>query len=127
MLWFVIKELCEFRSLHISDRELQTSSWSALLDKIVKFQENQRLSVVRDLSAHDVVMRIMRRDNYLIGMVNKGVFAVPLPAWVPGSGPVASRDRQGNERRLLLTKTLEWSLDWCVLQHMFDRYSILTS
>lgn len=107
--------------LHISDRELQTSSWSALLDKIVKFQENQRLSVVRDLSAHDVVMRIMRRDNYLIGMVNKGVFAVPLPAWVPGSGPVASRDRQGNERRLLLTKTLEWSLDWCVLQHMFDR------
>lgn len=107
--------------LHISDRELQTSSWSALLDKIVKFQENQRLSVVRELSAHDVVMRIMRRDNYLIGMVNKGVFAVPLPAWVPGSGPVASRDRQGNERRLLLTKTLEWSLDWCVLQHMFDR------
>lgn len=110
-----------YHRLHISDRELQTSSWSALLDKIVKFQEHQRLCVVRDLSAHDVVMRIMRRDNYLIGMVNKGVIAVPLPAWVPGVGPLASHDREGNERRLLLTKTLEWSLDWCVLQHMFDR------
>ncbi|MCO5613542.1 hypothetical protein L7F22_067819 [Adiantum nelumboides] len=107
--------------LQISDRELQTLSWSALLNKIVNFQEHQRLCGVRELSAHDVVMRIMRRDNYLIGMVNKGVFAVPLPAWVPGLGPVTSHDRGGNERRLLLTKTLEWSLDWCVLQHMFDR------
>ncbi|KAI5078776.1 hypothetical protein GOP47_0006447 [Adiantum capillus-veneris] len=107
--------------LQISNRELQTLSWSALLDKIVKFQEHQCLCVVRELSAHDVVMRIMRRDNYLIGMVNKGVFAVPLPVWVPGLGPVASHDRASNERRLLLTKTLEWSLDWCVLQHMFDR------
>ncbi|KAI5078777.1 hypothetical protein GOP47_0006448 [Adiantum capillus-veneris] len=107
--------------LQISDGELQTLSWSALLDKIVKFQEHQRLCVVRELSAHDVVMRIMRRDNYLIGMVNKGVFAVPLPAWVPGLGPVASYDRGGNKRRLLLTKTLEWSLNWCVLQLMFDR------
>ncbi|MCO5567696.1 hypothetical protein L7F22_021390 [Adiantum nelumboides] len=107
--------------LQISDRELQTLSWSALLDKIVKFQEHQRLCVLRELSAHDVVMRIMRRDNYLIGMVNKGILAVPLPAWVPGSGPVVFHDTTSSKRRLLLTKTLEWSLDWCVLQHMFDR------
>ncbi|MCO5613543.1 hypothetical protein L7F22_067820 [Adiantum nelumboides] len=109
--------------LQISDRELQTLSWSALLDKIVKFQEHQCLCVVRELSAHDVVMRIMRRDNYLIGMVNKGILAVPLPAWVPGSGPVVFHDTTSSKRRLLLTKTLEWSLDWCVLQHMFDRRS----
>ncbi|KAH7365505.1 hypothetical protein KP509_18G031700 [Ceratopteris richardii] len=107
--------------LQISDRELQTLSWSMLLGNIVKFQETERLCVIRNLSTHDVVMRIMRRENYLIGMVNKGVFAVPIPYWVPGSGPVVSCDWKGNERRQLLTRTLEWCLDWCVLQQMFDR------
>jgi autophagy-related protein 9 len=109
----------------VSDRELQTSSWAALLDKIVKFQQQQRLCVIRDLSAHDVVMRIMRRENYFIGLINKGVLAVPIPAWVPGSGPLAHHAGNSVPRRLLLTRTLEWSLNWCILQQMFDKYVFL--
>lgn len=47
------------------------------------------------------------QDNYLIGMLNKGVLrlAAPLP---------------GLRRRPMLTKTLEWNLRWGVLDHMFD-------
>lgn len=121
-----LKEILEIRRFYrlrlgVSDRELQTTSWPALLDKIVQFQQHQRLCVIRELSVHDVVMRIMRKENYLIGMVNKGILAVPLPSWVPGSGPIACHDNNGVERRLVLTKTLEWSLNWCILQHMFDR------
>eukprot|EP00249_Psilotum_nudum_P013031 c24114_g1_i1 orf=437-3007(-) len=121
-----LKETLEIRkfyrtSLGVTDRELQTTSWSILLDKIVQLQGCQRLCIVRDLSAHDVVMRIMRKENYFIGMLNKGVLALPIPSWVPGAGPVVCRDSDGVKKRLLLTKTLEWSLNWCILQNMFDR------
>ena len=53
----------------------------------------------------------MRKDNYLIAMINKGVVSphLPLPRWM-GRG----------RGRTLLTKTLEWNLRWCVLDHMFD-------
>ena len=56
--------------------DLQTSRrlWS-------QAQVHTRLCAQRDLSEHDVVLRIMRKDNYLIGMLNKGCLAlnVPLP------------------------------------------------
>ena len=44
-------------------------------------QTHTRLCAQRDLSEHDVVLRIMRKDNYLIGLLNKGCLAlhVPLP------------------------------------------------
>lgn len=120
-----LKDTLEIRdfyknSLKITDREMQTISWSSVLEKTVQFQRIQRLCVVKDLSAHDVVMRIMRKDNFLIGMLNKGVLAMPIPRWVPGAGPVVHK-ANGTENRLMLTKTLEWTLNWCILQNMFDR------
>lgn len=78
--------------------------------------------MVKDLSAHDVVMRLMRKENYLIGMLNKGVLAFPISQWVPGTGPTVKVQLDGKRERLILTKTLEWTLNWCILQSMFDRY-----
>ncbi len=77
--------------------------------------------MVKDLSAHDIVMRLMRKENYLIGMLNKGVLAFPISQWVPGVGPMVKFGSNGRHR-LILTKTLEWTLNWCILQSMFDRY-----
>jgi Autophagy protein ATG9 len=34
-------------------------------------QRTTRLCIVRDLSEHDIVARIMRKENYLLGMINK--------------------------------------------------------
>ena len=34
-------------------------------------QATHRLCVARDLSEHDIAARIMRRENYLVGMLNK--------------------------------------------------------
>lgn len=77
--------------------------------------------MAKDLSAHDVVMRLMRKENYLIGMLNKGVLAFPISKWVPGAGPAVKFDSSRNHYRLTLTKSLEWTLNWCILQSMFDR------
>lgn len=38
---------------------------------IVQVQKQTRLCITRDLTEKDVVSRIMRKENYLIGMLNK--------------------------------------------------------
>ena len=37
----------------------------------MQVQKQTRLCITRDLSEKDVVSRIMRKENYLIGMLNK--------------------------------------------------------
>ncbi|KAL2507813.1 autophagy 9 (APG9) [Forsythia ovata] len=110
-----------YNSLHVTDNEIQTTPWALILEKVVKVQSLQQLSVVKDLSVHDVVMRLMRKENYLIGMLNKGVLAFPIPGWVPGAGSTVSVGPDGVQHRLVLPKTLEWTLNWCILESMFDR------
>ena len=46
---------------------MQTVTWPEVAHRIVEVQQNLRLCIKRDLTEHDIVSRIMRRDNYLIG------------------------------------------------------------
>lgn len=108
-------------SLCITDNEMQTMQWASVLEKVVQLQNSRQLCVVKDLSAHDIVMRLMRKDNYLIGMLNKGVLSFPVSKWVPGAGPIVKSGPMGTQQRIILTKILEWTLKWCILQSMFDR------
>ena len=39
--------------------------------EFAQVQRTHRLCVSRDLSEHDIVARVMRRENYLVGMLNK--------------------------------------------------------
>lgn len=110
-----------YNSLNVTDNEIQTMPWSSIIEKVVQVQHTQQLCVVKDLSVHDVVMRLMRKENYLIGMLNKGVLAFPLSQWVPGSCTTGNVGPDGIQHRLVLPKTLEWTLNWCILQSMFDR------
>ncbi|KAF5738921.1 hypothetical protein HS088_TW12G00117 [Tripterygium wilfordii] len=110
-----------YNSLHVTDNEIQTMPWATILEKVVQLQSTQQLCVVKDLSTHDIVMRLMRKENYLIGMLNKGVLAFPFSQWVPGIGPTIRCGSNGKQYRLILTKILEWTLNWCILQSMFDR------
>lgn len=52
----------------LSDTTLGHLPWPELLQRIVAIQRNVRLSLRGDLSQHDIVMRIMRKDDYLIGV-----------------------------------------------------------
>ena len=74
----------------------------------VQVQNTTRLCIVRDLTEHDVVSRIMRKENYLIGMLNKGVLALHV-----------GTPCLGLRKKFMLTKTLEWNLHWCLLDCMF--------
>nr|CAB3494168.1 unnamed protein product [Digitaria exilis] len=58
-----------YNSLKVTDLEIQTISWPKVVEKVVLLQKSQQLCVVKDLSEHDIIMRLMRKENYLIGMV----------------------------------------------------------
>uniref|UniRef100_A0A804LH34 Autophagy-related protein 9 n=1 Tax=Zea mays TaxID=4577 RepID=A0A804LH34_MAIZE len=105
--------------LKVNDLEIQTISWPKIIEKVVLLQKSQKLCVVRDLSEHDIIMRIMRKENYLIGMVNKGILSFPIHSCVPGAGPTGSHEH-GRRNYLILPKSLEWTLNWCIFQSMFD-------
>lgn len=113
------KFLLFFSSLNVTDRDIQTTSWPVMLEKVIKLQQSQQLCVIRNLTAHDIVMRMMRKENYLIGMLNKRVLAFPIHCWIPGAGPVFIKN--GRKYHMILPKTLEWTLNWCIFQSMFDR------
>ena len=49
----------------------------------------------------------MRKENFLIGMLNRGVLALHIA--LPGL-----------RTQFMLTKTLEWNLHWCILDAMFN-------
>lgn len=117
----MISNLQFFCSLHLTDNEIQTMPWALVLEKVVQSQNSQQLCVVKDLSAHDIVMRLMRKENYLIGMLNKGVLSFPIPQWVPGAGPVFKFGSSGAQYRQMLTKTL-YVIVWFISVVMFDRF-----
>ena len=49
---------------------------------MVQVQKHMKLHITKELTEKDVVSRIMRKENYLIGMLNK-VFAIPSAAAHP--------------------------------------------
>lgn len=110
-----------YNCLYVTDDELKTMPWPSILEKVVRVQNSQKLCVVKDLSAHEIVMRLMRKENYLIGMINRGILAFPISKWIPGAGPTVKSGPNRGRQRLILTKTLEWTLNWSILQSMFDR------
>lgn len=91
--------------------QVRMMTWSELLHRLVLVQGTTRLCAARDLDELDIVGRVMRKENYLIGMLNAGV----LGLYVKGLGPFGGR-------RFMLTKTLEWNLYLCILDPMFDEH-----
>ena len=95
------------RKLQLSDRDIQTITWPEVVARVVHLQATTRLCIVRDLNEHDIVARILRKENYLLGMLNRGVLGLTLG--VPGL--------RGKE---WLTKAVEWNVYHAVFHNMFD-------
>ena len=110
--------------LDIPEQEVQSISWQEIVSRLmalrdsnptitsklhktggfVKTQDKQRMD------AHDIANRLMRRQNYMIAMINKDVLDLTLP--IP-----FLRNRQ------IFTRTLEWYLELCIMEFVFNRKS----
>ncbi|EJS44410.1 atg9p [Saccharomyces arboricola H-6] len=117
-LYFDVQKLSELQNfyrylLNISDDELQTLPWQNVIQQLMylKDQNAMTANVVEvkaknRIDAHDVANRIMRRDNYLISLYNSDILDLSLPI------PLF--------RTNVLTKTLEWNINLCVMGFVFN-------
>jgi autophagy-related protein 9 len=111
--------------LEIPDRDMQTISWQEIVKRLMALRDAnpltaQKLSPAQKefmdlrsqskqrLDAHDIANRLMRQENYLIGMFNKEILNLTLP--VP-----FLKDRQ------FFSRIMQWNLGFIILDLMFDR------
>lgn len=90
------------QQLGISEADLQTIEWREVAKKIGTVK---RLCRVKDfLTALDISSRIMRKENYLIALINKDLLNLRIPIF--GKKPI-------------VTKTIEWSLTYALFNFAF--------
>jgi autophagy-related protein 9 len=134
--------------------DLTEVAWSDVVERLIRLHEHgiHRVAIKDTLTEHDVVLRIMRKvnllphdpprhsfslqrtftqkplkttpfppyhqDNYMIGLINKKLLDLRVPWWL---SPFMSD-------RLFLTRSLEWSLSFCILEFMFtDQFTVSAS
>lgn len=125
--FFEIRRLLHIRDfyrylLDIPEQDMQTVSWQDVVARIMLLRDHNPRTATNTsphlrkflgsqskerLDAHDIANRLMRRENYLIAMINKDVLNLSLP--VP-----FLRNRQ------LFSKTMEWYLHYSILDMVFN-------
>lgn len=73
-----------------------------------------------------IAQRIMRRENYMIAFINRGLLDLTLPHMPPRLGKVSLwpltllTNRPKEEAPIFFSKSIEWSIYFCVLNYMFN-------
>ena len=59
--------------LGIDLKTLETISWNDVVQRLIRLHEHKiyRVVVKDTLTEHDVVSRVMRKENYMIALINK--------------------------------------------------------
>lgn len=108
--------------LNIRNSDIQTVRWQEIVKKLMDLRDLNATTAApvkeghrhfmgtqskQRMDAHDIANRLMRRDNYLIALINKDVldFTLPIPFL-------------GNKQ--LFSRTMQWNLSLCILDHVFD-------
>lgn len=110
--------------LDIPDRDMQTISWQDVVARVMTLRDANPITAnnvspaarkylgsqsKERLDAHDIANRLMRKENYLIALFNKDILDLTLP--IPFL--------QG---RQLYSRTLEWSLEFCITDLVFNEF-----
>ncbi|KAJ5168051.1 Autophagy-related protein 9 [Penicillium canariense] len=108
--------------LGVSDAEVQTISWQEVVSRLMTLRDANPATAAavsakhrrflgsqskQRMDAHDVANRLMRKENYMIALVNKDILDLTLP--IP-----FLRNRQ------LFSRTLEWNLNLCIMDYVFN-------
>lgn len=108
--------------LGVSDPEVQTISWQEVVSRLMTLRDANPATAAavsakhrrflgsqskQRMDAHDIANRLMRKENYMIALVNKDILDLTLP--IP-----FLRNRQ------LFSRTLEWNLNLCIMDYVFN-------
>ncbi|KAJ9659434.1 autophagy protein atg9 [Neophaeococcomyces mojaviensis] len=108
--------------LNIPESEIQSISWQEVVSRLMALRDaNPNIRTSQNpqsrrfmgtqskqrMDAHDIANRLMRKDNYMIAMINKEVLDTSLTLPLLGS-------------RQFFTRTLEWHLNYCIMDYVFN-------
>jgi hypothetical protein len=93
-------------ALGITTRDIQTIRWDNVVNRFIAMQKKN--GVQDTLTAHHIASRILRKENYMIALINKNILDLSLPL------PFL-------RERIMLTKGLEFNLNACIFWGMFSR------
>lgn len=108
--------------LGVSDAEVQTISWQEVVSRLMALRDSNPSTAVavsakhrkfmgsqskQRMDAHDIANRLMRKENYMIALVNKDILDLTLP--IPFL-----------KNRQLFSRTMEWNLNLCVMDYVFN-------
>ena len=108
--------------LEISDTDIQTISWQEVVKRLMMLRDSNPATAAgvkerhrrfmgsqskQRMDAHDIANRLMRRDNYLIALINKDILDLTLPI------PFLNN-------RQFFSRTLEWNLNLCIMDYVFN-------
>ncbi|GAA6053888.1 hypothetical protein JCM3770_005318 [Rhodotorula araucariae] len=116
--------------LEVPESDIQTIPWHAIVARLSDLRANHPSALssrtatgqpTERLDAHDVANRIMRQENYLIALFNKGLLDISLALPRPLRGTVGRALGKSRFGKSMLTQTLEWNLSFCVLGFLFGQ------
>lgn len=108
--------------LNIPEHDMQTVSWQDVVGRIMELRDSNPKTADRTkpgqrkwlgsqskerLDAHDIANRLMRRENFLIALINKDIMDLSVP--VPFM-----------KRRQYLSRLLEWTLNFSIMDFVFN-------
>lgn len=108
--------------LGVSDAEVQTISWQEVVSRLMTLRDSNPATAAavsakhrrflgsqskQRMDAHDIANRLMRKENFMIALINKDILDLTLP--IP-----FLRNRQ------LFSRTLEWNLNLCIMDYVFN-------
>ena len=70
--------------LGIRNKDITSYTWDNIVQRLITLHSNNmyRIAIKDKLTEHDIVLRIMRRDNYMIGLINKNILDLRVPWYV---------------------------------------------
>jgi autophagy-related protein 9 len=113
-------------TLKIREFELRTVPWNQIVQKIQKLQfEDQIFQTLTPMDAHEIANRIMRKDNYLIALINKDILNFRIQ-YAAAEHPWLGWIYNDWARQYLrfdcisLSKAIEWNIGYCLVNYFFD-------
>lgn len=106
--------------LDIPEADIQTIPWHQIVARLSSLLATHPIASLptgegeppQKIDVHEAANRLMRQDNYLIAMLNRDLLdlGLPLPAMF-GAGTSTP----------ILTKSLLWNLNFCLLGFLIDQ------
>lgn len=137
---YKLKEIQNFYKQLIGiskDDELMTISWITIVERLMLLKDYNTLtstnanlpphylndlnSKIR-LNAHDIANRIMRKENYMIALINKEVLDLSIPILNVSNPNLFLNNFNIFTTKSVLTKTLEWNLKLCINNFVFNNH-----